>query len=77
MVAIGVYVPEGAGGVGADLGPESLNVTAAVWVLGWAADGDLKVSDHGAALQCGWAAGSSIVAALLAARTALGANLLL
>lgn len=46
VVAIGVHVPEGPGGVRAYLGPETLHVTAAVGVVGWATYRDFRVPDY-------------------------------
>jgi hypothetical protein len=65
VVAVGVHVPQSPGGVGTELRPETLNIAAAVWVLGRAAHGDLRVANNGSTVQSCWAASSCIVAALV------------
>ena len=60
MVAVGVYVPECPGGVGAHLGPESFDVAAAVGVSGWAADRDFGGANHGSAGETAGTAGATV-----------------
>jgi hypothetical protein len=65
MVTVGVHVPECPGRIGTDLGPKTLNIATTVRVIGWAANGHLGVSDDGATVQSGRAAGTGVVAAFV------------
>jgi hypothetical protein len=65
VVAVSVDMPQCPGRVSAHLRPETFNIATAIRILWWTAHWYLRVSNDSAAVQTGWATGSSVVAALV------------